>query len=137
MEDFFKKILIDYVSFINGYKNLIKSQNKKEDDFVAICTGKIGEYSFHYHGVSCRLEKLGVICEFNFLPENEFPIKFTTWGIYEFFITNSKWNGLNYSVDDIHKDLLKFVEKGKLVLLELFGRAFLIFQIKDTDSLND
>jgi hypothetical protein len=134
MEDLLKEILTDYVSFINGYKNLIKSHNRKEADFIAIRTGTIGAYSFHYHGAGCRLEKLGVICEFDFLPENECPIKFSSWKLYEFFNTNSKWNKVNYSLDDIHKDLLKLVEEGKLVLLELFGVKFLVFQIKDIDN---
>lgn len=129
MENILKEVLIDYVNFIAGYKDLIKSENRIEADFMQMKNGKIGDYSFLYHGAGCRLEKLGVVCEFDFLPENDFSIKFSRWKMYEFFKTSPKWNGLNYNLEDIHTGLLKLVEKGKLFLLELNGVKFPIFQI--------
>lgn len=128
------EILSDYVNFIEGYKNLIRSQNKTEDDFIHINNGEIGSYRFHYHGAGCRLEKDGVICEFDFLPENGFPVKFSTWVIYEFINTNAKWNGITHNIDVIHLELLKLVEKGELVLLDVMGVKFLVFQIKDIET---
>jgi len=131
MESFLKEVLIEYINFIEDYKSLISKQNKNESDFINMNNGKIGQYDFHYHGAGCRLEKEGVVCEFDFLPENEFPIKFSSWEIYEFINTNSKWNGLKYRLEDVHTGLLNLVIMKKLVLLEVGGRKFPIFQVKD------
>lgn len=130
MENYLNEILSDYVNFIEGYKNLIRSQNKTEDDFIHINNGKIGSYSFFYHGAGCRLEKDGIICEFDFLPENDFPIKFSSWKMYEFVKTNERWNKLNFSLEDVHTGLLKLVKTERLVLLEIDGVRFPIFQVK-------
>lgn len=81
----------------------------------------IGDYSFVYHDAGYRLEKEDVVCEFDFLPENGFPIKFSNWEVYQFINTNAKWNRITYNLDEIHIELLKLVEKGELVLLEISG----------------
>ncbi|WP_316822993.1 DUF6896 domain-containing protein [Pedobacter gandavensis] len=130
MENYLNEILIEYVNFIEEYKSLIKCQNKSEDDFISIKNGEIGSYSFFYHGAGCRLEKDGIICEFDFLPENDFPIKFSSWKMYEFIKTNERWNKLKFSLDDVHTGLLKLVETKRLVLLEINGVSFPIFQVK-------
>jgi len=130
MENYLNEILSDYVNFIEGYKNVIRSQNKTEDDFIHINNGKIGSYSFFYHGAGCRLEKDGIICEFDFLPENDFPIKFSSWKMYEFVKTNERWNKLDFSLEDVHTGLLKLVKTERLVLLEIDGVRFPIFQVK-------
>lgn len=137
MERLLKEVLIDYVNFIEGYKSLIRSQNKEESEFIQLNRGKIGPYDFFYHGAGCRLEKEGVVCEFDFLPENEFPIKFSTWEIHEFIRTNKRWSGVKYSMDDVHKGLLDLVNMNKLVLLDLWGHKFLVFQIKDLSVFQD
>ncbi|WP_316838579.1 DUF6896 domain-containing protein [Pedobacter gandavensis] len=134
MGNFLKEILIDYVSFIVGYKELIIQQNGIESDFIDLGSGTIGDYSFFYHGAGCRLEKEGVVCEFDFLPENGFPIKFSNWEVYEFINTNAKWSGITYNLDEIHIELLKLVEKRELVLLDISGVKFLVFQIKDVEN---
>lgn len=131
MENCLKEILIDYVDFIEGYKSLLRSQNKSEADYTNMNNGKIGNYIFFYHGAGCRLESDGIVCEFDFLPENDFPIKFSSWKMYKFIKTNKKWNKLNFSLDDVHAGLLKLVKKEKLVLLENDGVKFPIFQVKD------
>lgn len=130
MENYLSEIVRDYVDFIEGYKNLIRIQNKTEDDLIHINDGKIGDYSFSYHGAGCRLERDGVICEFDFLPENDFPIKFSSWKMFEFIKTNERWNKLNFSMDDVHLGLLELVKSGRLVLLEIEGVKFPIFQVK-------
>jgi len=131
MENYLKEILIDYVNFIEEYKNLEKNQNKTEIEHGHINNGKIGNYSFFYHGAGCRLEKDGVICEFDFLPENGFPIKFSSWKMYEFIRTNEKWNKINLTLEDVHGGLLKLVKEEELVLLDINGVKFPIFQIKN------
>lgn len=131
IENFLNEVLIDYVNFIEGYQEEIRSQNKTEIDLMQMRNGKIGSYDFFYHGAGCRLEKEGIVCEFDFLPENGFPIKFSSWEMLEFINTNKRWSGLNYSIEDVHTGLLNLVKKEKLVLLELYGRKFPIFQIKN------
>lgn len=137
MEHFLKEVLIEYINFIVDYKSLIIKQNKKESDIIHLKSGKIGQYDFLYHGAGCRLEKEGIVCEFDFLPENEFPIKFTNWEISEFIKTNKTWNEKKYRSEDIHTGLLTLVRMKKLVLLELGGRKFPVFQIKDLSVFQD
>jgi len=137
MENYLKEVLIDYISFIEEYKNLIKNQNKTEADYILTNNGKIGNYNFLYHGAGCRLEKEGVICEFDFLPENNFPVKFSSWKMYEFIRTNEKWNKLDFSLDDVHIGLLQLVQKGGLVLLDIDGIKFPIFQIRGIEIFQD
>jgi hypothetical protein len=124
MEKYLEEILIDYINFIEEYKNLIT-----ESEYIEMVNGKIGSYAFFYHGAGCRLEKDGTVCEFDFLPENDFPIKFSSWKIHEFIRTNKKWKKLSYSLEDVHTCLLKLVEKGKLNLLEINGVKLPIFQV--------
>ena len=137
MESFLKEVLIEYINFIEDYKSLIRSQNKKESDFIHLNSGKIGQYDFLYHGAGCRLEKEGIVCEFDFLPENEFPIKFSSWEIYEFINTNKRWNELKYRLEDVHTGLLNLVRMKRLVLLEIGGHKFPIFQIRDLSVFQD
>jgi len=130
MENYLNEVLIDYINFIEEYKNLIKSQNRTETEYIDMNNGEIGNYNFLYHGAGCRLEKEGVICEFDFLPENDFPIKFSSWKMYEFIRTNENWNKLDFSLEDVHIGLLQLVQKGRLVLLDIDGIKFPIFQIR-------
>lgn len=130
MEKYLGEILIDYVNFIEAYKNLVRNHNRMESDLIQMSTGKIGNYAFLYHGAGCRLEKDGIICEFDFLPENGFPVKFSTWKMYEFIRTNKKWNKLKFSLEEVHIGLLKLVEDKKLFLLNINEIELPIFQIK-------
>jgi hypothetical protein len=50
--------------------------------------GIIGAYQYFYHGGGCKLEKDGVVCEFDYLPENGYPIKFSIWKFGEYIKTN-------------------------------------------------
>ncbi|UIR57314.1 hypothetical protein LZQ00_05730 [Sphingobacterium sp. SRCM116780] len=133
MIKFLEEVIRAYIEFIEDYKCLIKSQGKDEAILRKERKGEIGGHKFWYHGAGCRLEKEGVICEFDYLPENGFPVKFTNWEIYEFINSHNKWKEVKYSLDDIHAALLNLVERNKLFLLEIEGVKFPIFQIKNTD----
>lgn len=135
MENFLNQVLIDYINFIEGYKNLIRGQNKIEDNFIKMKNGEIDKYTFLYHGAGCRLEKEGIVCEFDFLPENDFPIKFSSWKILEFINTNTRWSGINYGLEDVHEGLLNLVKKKKLFLLNIGGVEFPIFQVKGVECI--
>lgn len=124
-------IILNYCGFIEGYKNLIKNQGLEESQLMKGKSGEIGPYKYQYHGAGCRLEKEGIVCEYDYLPANEFPIKFSSWKLFEFMDTSVKWKSLNYSLDDIHLSLMELVQQNKLFLLDLDGVKFPIFQIKD------
>ncbi|MFD2557199.1 DUF6896 domain-containing protein [Sphingobacterium tabacisoli] len=72
-----------------------------------------GDYKFQYHGAACRLEKHGVICEYDLLPENEYPVKFSNWELNEFINTSEKWKTVKYSLEELHEILLQLVEDKK------------------------
>ncbi|MGJ1421019.1 DUF6896 domain-containing protein [Sphingobacterium spiritivorum] len=131
-----EEIIIDYYEFIQGYKNLIDIKGIEESSFINKKKGELGLYKYHYHGAGCRLEKEGVICEYDYLPTNDYPIKFSSWKLFEFMETNPKWKAQDYNLDDVHHSLMTLVEKKKLFLLDLNGVMFPIFQIKDVRFLD-
>lgn len=67
----------DYVAFINDFKHQF-SPNMEEfgQKSHRNRSGYIGEFKYQFHGAGCRLEKDSIICEFDFMPINEYPIKF-------------------------------------------------------------
>ncbi|WP_437922107.1 DUF6896 domain-containing protein [Sphingobacterium sp. LRF_L2] len=126
-------ILSDYLRFIDDFRiKLLKSTGKNFFD-IDVKMGTIDYFTYLFHGAGCRLEKDGVVCEFDFLPENEYPIKFTVWEIYEFIRTNKIWQHLTMELSDIESKLAKQVENGKLNLLELGGMVFKVFQVKNME----
>lgn len=135
MENLIEDVLIEYLNFIRRYKNLIKKQNLNEEKLYGT-SGVIGDYKFQYHGAGCRLEKNGTICEYDFLPKNGYPIKFSNWEIYEFIKTTQKWNIVDYSLQYIHIVLLKLVERKKLYRLEIGGVEYPVFQVKDMSDFD-
>lgn len=136
MIKFLEEVIRDYIEFIQEYKFMIKAQGKDEKIFEKKRNGVIGNYIFLYHGAGCRLERDGIICEYDFLPENGYPIKFSNWKIYEFINTNKKWNVKGYSQKDIHDGLMGLVEIKKLFLLEIGGVKFPVFQIKNINDFD-
>lgn len=133
MKDIIKAVLTDYVDFIRGFKDLIYNQSIDEENLYGT-SGVIDDYKFRYHGAGCRLEKKGTICEYDFLPENGFPIKFSSWKLQEFINTSEKWRGLDCGLEDLHESLLCLVEEKMLLLLELGGVQYPVFQVKDLDN---
>jgi len=130
-----ENIIIDYVKFIKEFESLL---GELDFDSTKIYdeSGVIGHYRYQYHGAGCRLEKNGIICEYDFLPKNNYPIKFSSWKLFEFIRTNNKWNSLIISLDDVHEVLMLLVEDKKIFLLDLGGSIFPIFQIKDMQTHN-
>lgn len=129
-------MVIDYLEFIEGFERLLKNAGMSHDDFRRKKNlGIIGAYKYFYHGGGCKLEKDGVVCEFDYLPENGYPIKFSIWKFAEYIRTNPKWNNLGYDTDLIHKELHRLVKLSKLFYLEEFGVVYPIFQVKEKSLL--
>lgn len=130
-----EKIVIDYYCFIQDYKNLVRGKGIEESDLISKKKGEVGIYKFHYHGAGCRLEKEGIICEYDYLPTNDYPIKFSSWKLFEYMNTNPKWQDVKYNLDSVHKCLMTLVGENKLFLLELDGVKFPIFQLNNVTML--
>jgi len=97
--------------------------------------GIIGAYQYFYHGGGCKLKKDGVVCEFDYVPENGYPIKFSIWKFGGYIKTNPKRFHFGFDIDFIHKELCELVKLGKLFYLEEFGVLYPIFQVKEKSLL--
>ncbi|WP_409574954.1 DUF6896 domain-containing protein [Sphingobacterium siyangense] len=72
----------------------------------------MGGFNYHFHGAGCRLEKDGVICEFDFMPTNEYSIKFCLWKMCEFILTNHANGIIKLEESESHEVLYTQVEDG-------------------------
>ncbi|MFD2969946.1 DUF6896 domain-containing protein [Sphingobacterium bambusae] len=124
-------ILVDYLAFIENFRVSLLEHTGKNFYNVKDKSGKIGDYFYHFHGAGCRLEKDNIVCEFDFLPQNEFPIKFSVWKFSEFINTNERWQHLKMELPELDVELKKLVFEKKLHLLDIGGVIFQIFQVEN------
>lgn len=133
-----KKVLKDYIDFINNYENLMKDKyNIKENislwevahQNIFSKQGSIGNYEYLYHGFGCRLEKDNVVCEYDTAPLNGNEIKFSYWKFLEFIKTNPKYNKLDITRNYMEDELDKLVKEGILSWYILDGYSYNILQV--------
>ncbi|PUV24053.1 DUF6896 domain-containing protein [Sphingobacterium athyrii] len=125
-----KEILNDYVAFINDLKhrfspNMEEFEKKRSQNR----SGNIGEFKYQFHGAGRRLEKDGIVCEFDFMPTNEYPIKFSTWEIRKFILTTKAYSIDKLEKPELHEALHPLVDDGTLVRLVLGGVVREVYQI--------
>ena len=125
-----RKVLNDYVAFINDFKyQFSPNMEEFEKKSSRNRSGHISGFKYQFHGAGCRLEKDGIVCEFDFMPTNEYPIKFSTWEIREFILTNKAYNIDRLELSELHEALHPLVEDGTLVKLKLGGVVWEVYQI--------
>ena len=125
-----RKVLNDYVAFINDFKHQFPPNMEEfEKKSSRNRSGHIDELKYQFHGAGCRLEKDGVICEFDFMPANEYSIKFCLWKMREFILTNKAYGIVKLEEPELHEVLHTLVEDGTLVKLVLGGVVWEIYQI--------
>ena len=130
-----EKILQDYIGFIKKFENLmIDKYQLKENPFYKAGVlfkknGVIGEYNYFYHGAGCRLEKKGVICEYDISNFKGKEIEFSLWKFYEFIRTNNSYKEMNYSQEYIEEELLKLIDKKIIQWLIIDNHSYKIYQI--------
>ncbi|RKE56008.1 DUF6896 domain-containing protein [Sphingobacterium detergens] len=125
-----RKVLQDYVSLIEDFKSQFSPDiNEFEQKSSRNRSGNIGEFKYHFHGAGCRLEKEGIVCEFDFMPTNEYPIKFSIWKMSEFILTNKAYGIDKLEESELHEALHPLVEDRTLVKLVFGGVVWEIYQI--------
>ncbi len=133
-----KDVLKNYIVFINSYEILMSNKyDIKENISLWEVThqniferqGVINDYKYFYHGSGCRLEKDGIVCEYDTAPLNGYEIKFSYWKFLEFIRTNPKYNKLNITRDYMEIGLNKLVEEGILSWCIIDGYSYSVLQI--------
>ncbi len=125
-----RKVLNDYVTFINDFKyQFSPNMDEFEQKSSRNRSGQISGFNYQFHGAGCRLEKDGIVCEFDFMPTNEYPIKFSLWKMSEFILTNKVYGIDKLEESELHEVLHTLVEDGTLVKLVLGGVISEIYQI--------
>ncbi|WP_426792389.1 DUF6896 domain-containing protein [Sphingobacterium sp. WOUb80] len=84
-------------------------------------SGDIDGFNYEFHGAGCRIEINGIVCEFDFMPTNEYTIKFSLGEMSEFVCTNKKYGIHELVLSELHEALYPLVEDGILVILVLGG----------------
>ncbi|MCS4163074.1 DUF6896 domain-containing protein [Sphingobacterium sp. BIGb0116] len=125
-----RKVLNDYVAFIDCFKHQFSPEMEEfEQRSRRNRSGHIGGFNYQFHGAGCRLEKDGIVCEFDFMPTNEYPIKFSLWGMKEFILTNKGYGIDKLEESELPEVLYPLVEDGTLVKLVLGGVVWEVYQI--------
>ncbi|WP_343318275.1 DUF6896 domain-containing protein [Sphingobacterium multivorum] len=125
-----RKVLNDYVAFINDFKHQFSPNMEEfEQKSSRNRSGQIGGFNYQFHGAGCRLEKDGLVCEFDFMPTNEYPIKFCLWKMREFILTNKAYGLVKLEESELHEVLHTLVEDGTLVKLVLGGVVWEVYQV--------
>ncbi|MGB3106133.1 DUF6896 domain-containing protein [Sphingobacterium siyangense] len=125
-----RKVLNDYVAFIDGFKHQFSPEMEEfEQRSRWNRSGHIDGFNYQFHGAGCRLEKDGIVCEFDFMPTNEYPIKFSLWEMKEFILTNKGYGINKLEESELHEVLYPLVEDGTLVKLVLGGVVWEVYQI--------
>ncbi|MGJ1194588.1 MULTISPECIES: DUF6896 domain-containing protein [Sphingobacterium] len=124
-----RKVLNDYVAFIDGFKHQFSPEMEEfEQRSRWNRSGHIDGFNYQFHGAGCRLEKDGIVCEFDFMPTNEYPIKFSLWEMKEFILTNKGYGINKLEESELHEVLYPLVEDGTLVKLVLGGVVWEVYQ---------
>ena len=98
-----KKILEDYIQFIRDFETLMIEEYKLEQNpffkagILFDRKGNIDGYQYSYHGAGCKLEKEGIICEYDFAPLRGKEIEFSLWKFSEFIRTHPDYKDFNIS----------------------------------------
>lgn len=125
-----RKVLNDYVAFIDDFRcQFSPNMDEFEQRSSRNRSGHIGGFNYQFHGAGCRLEKDAIVCEFDFMPINEYPIKFSTWEMREFILTSKAYGIDKLEESELHELLHPLVEDGTLVKLVLGGVVWEIYQV--------
>ena len=131
-----EEIINTYKSFIKDFeKKMITKYNLKENPFCKAGVlfdrkGFFEGYNYSYHGAGCRLEKDGIICEYDVTPFEGNEIEFSLWKFSEFIRTHPKYKNSIYNNEKIIEDeLSKLIDKNILTWVNMEGRTFKIYQI--------
>jgi len=125
-----RKVLNDYVAFIDDFRyQFSPNMDEFEQRSNRNRSGRIGGFNYQFHGAGCRLEKDAIICEFDFMPTNEYPIKLSTWEMREFILTSKAYGIDKLEESELHELLHPLVEDGTLVKLVLGGVVWEIYQV--------
>ena len=111
-----KKPLDVYIKFIKKFEfELSKNYNlsssvweKKGQGFPK--KGSFSDYVYKFHGLGCRIEKEGIICEYDSYFYEEKSILFSVWKFFKFIETNSSLKTL--SKEDVQENINAMLEEG-------------------------
>jgi hypothetical protein len=133
-----KKIISSYISLIKDFKkklcdssNLDQSLNWDQIRCKVATYSELDDYRYKFHGGGCRIEKEKIICEFDYAPMNEYPIKFDLWKLLEFIKTHDDFNNLIYSKESLLNEINKLIEEKILVKLKIGDFILETYQIKN------
>ncbi|MCD2261037.1 DUF6896 domain-containing protein [Psychroserpens luteolus] len=131
-----KNILYQYILIIKKFKerlcvkyNLDNNISWEKIRSIVDDMSSLDGITYKFHGAGCRLEIDNQICEFDFAPMNEYPIKFSLWKIIEFINTNTKFSELDFNDDIILNKINELIDEEILSKLKIGDFELDIYQI--------
>lgn len=130
----YTNLLNIYAYHIINFENKLKKLYNIKDDMdlyerireKKMIIGTIDNYKYNFHGAGCSLIFNGLTIEYDFMPFNNYKIKFSIWKFSQFLITYFDLNHLDQI--QVKKNLDELVKNKKLTKLKISGREFDIYQ---------
>jgi hypothetical protein len=131
-------VLNNYVFNILNFENelkqkfIIKSDSElysKINNEIPI-EGCINKYNYKFHGAGCKLQIGDLIIEYDFMPINNYKIKFSTWKFLQFYKSFID-NKIDIDQSFVKKGLDELVERKILYKLFLENKEYDIYQLSE------
>lgn len=130
-----EEILNEYVAFIRTFENSLKIKYDMNENPCKVVgklferKGTINGIDYWFHGTGCTAEKDNIVYAYDISIYVKDEIEFSLWEFSEFLRTHPTHSKLNYSSEDIEKELNKLIEKGILSWLVIMGRTFKTYRV--------
>ncbi len=127
------RILKQYIQFIKDFENELSCKYNIYDDFWNQSgirfpkEGTTDHFKYNYHGAGCKIQKDGVVCEFDVAPLNGNDIKFSPWKLFNFINTNPDID--NVSKEDLDLGLSLLIEQKQISKLIIDGIDTGVYQV--------
>ncbi|MCK8523272.1 hypothetical protein M0D21_16955 [Aquimarina sp. D1M17] len=122
-----------YIQFVEKFEQELTSKYKIPDNFWNKSNanfpkkGSTDSFKYSFHGAGCRVEKKGIVCEYDIAPLNENHIKFSPWKFFNFIETNPDLKKL--SREDFELGLSILEKKRKISKVFIEGIETGVYQI--------
>jgi len=125
------KYISDYENFIIKFENVLKEKYKIKSNVyqhidIIKTSDSLNNYQYNFHGAGCRITFGNIICEYDFLLDENSKYQFSVWKLKTFIESLYK-----EKIDNIElkSSLENLVAKNILKKLVIEGKVFDIYLI--------
>ncbi len=139
-----KEILNSYILLIKEFENKLSQEynlNFEEGKWSDIVqkvpsNSKVSGLTFNFHGAGCRVEKGDIVCEFDYAPVDDCPVKFTAYKLFWFINSNNSYQKLKFTEDKIEDEINDLLRDNLLKRLKIGDFELDTYQISKSLYIN-